>query len=385
MSNDIVDDTGNEFNDDLLNDLKELDEATDDMKESVTTAKTLNKTIKSVDSVETIDAATLALETAIISQKSAESSHQAIDAAIQLSHDQKQQTRELSDSNIAWRHSVGKANKRIEASKNTFIIMLGVSIAFSLISVAIVGYLYYSFNKSNQQTTGEVLDIISTELSLSNKKQEAKIDQLYSAIEAIQLTTKTVQIEQPPVLNLAHETANKKRIEKHKTTEKPTQIEKTIARFDDSEIKQQLLEFSKQQKQQMAKIETLLAKINQNQASLSKKQTAPKMINPIEVTAMGLTESQLKKLNSISWAVSKQSKMLQAIQNKVNAQNKPKKTYIYKKTPNSTKKLETLLKDLKGQINQIQHQQRTTQNQVQSLKTKKQPLIPREYRYQSRD
>jgi len=379
MSNDIV----NDLDDELLNDLKELDEATDDMQETIKTSKTIKKTVESIDSAEVIDASTLALETARIAQASAESSHHAIDAAIHLSHEQKQQVLELSDSNIAWRHSVGKANKTIEASRNTVAIMLGVSIVFSAISIGVASYLYFSTQKNNKQMEGEVLDIISTELSLSSKKQEIRLDQLTAMIESINArknieTVKTTNGIQPIVLNELNEQVKAN----HQA------INTTAVAFDDSQIKQQLVNFSKQQKQQMAKIEMLLAKINQNQTSLTKSQTATKMINPIKVTAMGLTESQLKKLNKISSAVYNQSKILQAIQRKVNAQNtKTKRTYIYKKTPNNDKKLEILLTDLKGQITQIQNQQTASQAQLQSLETKikKQNAIPKEYRYRSRD
>lgn len=373
--------TNDDFGDELLNDLKALDEATDDMEESVKTTKESKQKLAKTSSPKTIDSVSIALQSAEISQSSAENSQRAIEAAIKLSHEQKQQTLELSDLTLGWRNTVNKANKTIERQKKAVSIMLIISFVLSSVAVGAVGYLYSSLNKKNELMKGDVLDIISTELSLSGKKYQTKQDQLASLIESINIAQTT---SRPPLVK--KEIAQQKTIQDTAPTTKV--IETKVVKFDDSKINKQLLEFNQQQQKQMYKIEALLGKINQNQNNLTHNQTAPQMVSPIKVTAMGLTESQLKKLNSISWAIDKQSKILQAIQKKVSAQNnKPKKIDIDQKTPNNTKKLETLLKDLKEQINQIQNQQRATQDQVQSLKTKtKKPAsIPREYRYKSRD
>jgi hypothetical protein len=370
--------TNDDFGDELLNDLKALDEATDDMEESVKIAKESEQKLANTDAPKTIDSVTIALQSAEISQSSAENSQRAVEAAIKLSHEQKQQAMELSDLTLGWRNTVNKAHKAIESQKKAVSIMLVVSLVLSSVAVGAVGFLYSSLNKKNELLKGDVLDIISTELSLSSKKYQTKQDQLGSLIESINIP------QMAPVVK-------KETIQQNTTPDKAPVtkvIETKVVKFDDSKINQQLVEFNQQQQKQIVKIEALLAKINQNQKNLTQSQTSPQMVSPIKVTAMGLTESQLKKLNSISWAIDKQSKILQAIQKKVSAQNnKPKKIDIDQKTPNNTKKLETLLKDLKEQINQIQNQQRATQDQVQSLKTKtKKPAgIPREYRYKSRD
>jgi len=382
-----------DFSDELLNNLQELDDITDDMQEIVGSVKESKKSIQHTSSPATIDSATVSLEAAKISQASAENSQQAIEAAIKLSHEQKKQTIELSDSTIAWRNSVSKANKIITNSKSAMAIMLTVSIVISLIAMGVVGYLYYSLNKKSELMKGEVLDIIATELSLSGKKSEMKLDQLASLFETLNARPSTIiksekQVHQPEAPQALEKNAD-------------TSSKKPVITINNTEIKEQLHAFNQKtnelQAQQTQLIKNLQADIKHNQTMLTALTDLVKLTQsqisaqtnaqvksntdkPIKIANAGLTDSQFKKINNISWAIHKQGKVLKEIKLKLNKQTNK----TYNKEEHLIKKL---LIDLKQQINQLQQQQTATQSQVQALEnaTKKLSSKPRPYRYQSRD
>ena len=166
----------------LLDELSSLDKASEQVVDGEKDFAEAKAQINSLDEPVSIDAASLSLQAAVASQQAAENSHQATEVALGLAADQKAKIHELADSNLAWRHNVNSAIKQIEASKNILLTMMIVGIVFSVISVATMGYLYYSINKENAMMKGDVLDIIVTENSLSNKKYELRLDQLYSLI-----------------------------------------------------------------------------------------------------------------------------------------------------------------------------------------------------------
>jgi len=431
-------DSDENYNDNLLNDLNDLDGAIDEMQENIVSNNEAKSKSNGTNYSVAIDSATISLEAAQIAQASAEYSQTAIDTAIKLSHEQQESIQELADSNGAWRNSISQANISINNSKSTMGVMLTVSIIISLIAAGAIGYLYYTLDKSNKMMKGDVLDIISTELSLSGKKQQVKLDKLASFFEHnsanSQVNASTNKVSSSSVLANTSKAIKDNQISKkiileqnkqqkiqlqkiesllakidanlasNKTTAIQPAIKKelnsvkdTVITVDDSKIKKQIEVFNKLQQQQMQKIEELLTKINSNQKNLHSKQTSPQAIAPIKVTAMGLTESQLKKLNEISFAIQKQSKVLTTIQRKVSVKyKKPKRVYkksakkvvqkrkLKKPQPN---KIEKLLGELKIQIKQLQKQQTVTQNQVKSLQTTTKGLNskPRLYRYQSRD
>ena len=348
-----------DFSDGLLNDLQELDDITDDMQEIVGSVKESKKSIQHTSSPATIDSATVSLEAAKISQASAENSQQAIEAAIKLSHEQKKQTIELSDSTIAWRNSVSKANKAIASSKSTMAIMLTASIIVSLIAMGVVGYLYYSLNKKNELMKGEVLDIIATELSLSGKKNQLKLDQLASLFESLNARALAQNIPAPVIAEKP--VSQPQKVQALDTPIKLTTENPTIT-IDNSEIKKQLHTYNQQtnkyQKQQTNIIKALQADIQQNQTMLSalttlvqstkeqiKTSVKSNIKTPVEVIKPGLTDAQLKKIKNISWAVHKQGKVLKEIQR-----------MIANKSDNSTQLngINKLLNGLKKQTHHLQ-------------------------------
>lgn len=365
-------------NDQLLDDLQKLDEATDNMLESLETDKNSNQKSSTDNSAQQINAATIALEAAKISHAATENNQTATSAIIKLSHQQKQQTIEASQANVAWRNTVSKANKNIVSNKGTIAIMLGISIVFSLVAMAIVGYMYVSVTKKNELAKGEILEIISTELSLSAKKYELKIDQLSSLVEYLVTKENNTSL------------AITKQLRKNSSNHTPA--EKTVVTVGNSKIKQEISRFNEQQNQKMHKIEDLLANINQQQIQFSKAQeaTIKKLAStPVKVVEKGLTEAQLKKLNNLSWVISKQSKILKDLKNKFDKQliqqNLISKNIKHNNQKNNLSEVAKLLKSLKQQLNRLEKEQITTQSRVRSLQQKVTKMDPktRPYRYQS--
>lgn len=386
--------------DDLLDELSQLEDASADMQKEVKTASDNNKKLEASGDADSLDSAALSLEAAKTAQLAAEQSQNAADAAIKLSHEQKAQVMELSDSNIAWRQSLRTASNDLKSAKNAVTIMMTVSIIFSVISVGIMGWLLSSLNKKHEALKGDIFDIINTENTLFNKNLTLKIDQLSSLIEALaadiqQLSRSTSgqnmpaseekpltpleaepkpQIEQPEASNTPEE------------TQTPT-LKTQMVRPDLTELKDEMKHLSEARKEQLNRIQKLLDEIVETQEKIqattlhqaSQKQAMP----TTTVVSSGLTEAQVKKLNGIAWAVSTQRKLLKEIQKTLNAQKSVKAAP--NNTPKALGKIDASLKHLSTQVRELKSQQDHIQKKVQGLENVTQELAarPQPYSYRS--
>lgn len=376
----------------LLDELSSLDKATEQVVDGEKDFAEAKAQINSLDEPVSIDAASLSLQAAVASQQAAEKSHQATEVSLGLAADQKAKIHELADSNLAWRHNVNSAIKQIEASKNILLTMMIVGIVFSVISVATMGYLYYSINKENAMMKGDVLDIIVTENSLSNKKYELRLDQLYSLIENLPLKINNSSLGNQlpiPVENQDTTFINPvavREVVSETVTEKVSSPQVVVV--DDANVQKQVAKFVLMQKEQNAQIEQLItqleSKINKKIVSSNAKAGT--------VVHKGLTDAQQKRLNGISWLVRQQGITLKEIQVKLNKQLDAKTTKassvaVKKVAPSDMDKVMKSLNDLKLQLEVLQEQQLKTQKQVENLKVETSRLsdTPRPYRYQTRN
>jgi len=426
----------NETADELLEELQELEASTESMEQSVEEAAKKQEELSSQSSPDAIDAAALSLEAAKTSQQAASQIQNAAEAVIKLSYEQKKQVMELSDSNLSWRQTLRSANKELESSKNTLTIMLVVGIVVSLISTGIMGFLFYSMNKKSELLKGDVLDIISTEITLFNKQMTLKIDQMGALIEGmaadiqrLPVTTASMPMAQNNATEMmarpqpapqpmmpkdkvepinpevspqhngpdhAMDQPAKSKPEVREVVHKEIIENKVVV--DDEAIKAQVQKFAASQQQQLEKIERLIAQLmdKQSQMPVPTNSAMPKaapqpqtkvskvVTAPVEVTSMGLTESQVKKLNNISWAVHKQGKMLKEIQ----ALLKAKKPVAKKSTkPDPLKGIQTSLNDLHKQMKALKDHQMHIQKEVEALKaeTKKLAAKPDPYSYRAKE
>lgn len=376
----------------LLDELSSLDKATEQVVDGEKDFAEAKAQINSLDEPVSIDAASLSLQAAVASQQAAENSHQATEVVLGLAADQKAKIHELADSNLAWRHNVNSAIKQIESSKNILLTMMIVGIVFSVISVATMGYLYYSINKENAMMKGDVLDIIVTENSLSNKKYELRLDQLYSLIENLPLKINNSSLGNQlpiPVENQDTTFINPvavREVVSETVTEKVSSPQVVVV--DDANVQKQIAKFVLMQKEQNAQIEQL---ITQLESKIDKKIVSSNA-KAGTVVHKGLTDAQQKMLNGISWLVRQQGITLKEIQAKLNKQFDAKTTKassvaVKKVATSDMDKVMKSLNDLKLQLEVLKEQQLKTQKQVENLKVETSRLsdTPRPYRYQSRN
>ncbi|MDG4811890.1 hypothetical protein P8629_02620 [Hydrogenovibrio sp. 3SP14C1] len=393
--------------DDLLDELSQLEDASADMQKEVKTASDNNKKLEESGNADSLDSAALSLEAAKTAQLAAEQSQNAADAAIKLSHEQKAQVMELSDSNIAWRQSLRTASNDLKSARNAVTTMMTVSIVFSVISVGIMGWLLNSLNKKNETLKGDVFDIINTENTLFNKNLNLKIDQLSSLIEALaadiqRLSRSTPAQDRMPARGEKRpslpepEAKPKNQPEKSaeptansKENQASAMDAKTI-RPDFTELKNEMHQLSGSREKQLKHIQGLLDQILNAQEKIqatalhqaSKKQAMP----TTTVVSSGLTDEQVKKLNGIAWAVSTQRKLLKEIQKTLSAQ-KPAKATAPDKTPKALNKIDASLKHLSTQVRELKTQQDHIQKKVQGLENVTQELAkrPQPYSYRSEE
>ncbi len=392
--------------DDLLDELEQLENASADMQEEVEKASEKNKALEASGNADHLDAAALSLEAARTAQLAAEQSQSAAEAAIKISHEQKAQVIELSDSNVAWRQSLRAASNDLKTAKNAITIMMSVSVTVSVISVGVMGWLYYSLNKKHENLKNDVLDIITTENTLFNKNLNLKVDQLSSLIEALAADIQRLNIprSEGTSADLPKQTETsvdaKKEAAPAESPEAssakpeaelavsepkadPTAMAPAISGDMVKDVQKDLKQYASERAEQYASIQTLLQKIQDVQAKIQAStlhKTSPSTVAPVKVTAMGLTESQVKKLNGISWSVSEQRKLLKKIQATLESQMKANSSKSKSNLSNNTgalKNIDSSLKQLSKQVTELKSQQDHIQKKVQDLETVTQELASR--------
>lgn len=172
-----------EIVDDLLHEVEQLEASTQDLESSVQKVNQQVDQAKKADQNASAEANLLALEAAKTAQEASIQSQKAAQISIKQAEQLKAQALELNESNFNWRQAVRNAAKDFQSAKSSFAIMLTISIVISLSAAGAVGYLFYAMQKEEAKFKGEVLDIITTENTLLNKKITLKMDELASVIE----------------------------------------------------------------------------------------------------------------------------------------------------------------------------------------------------------
>lgn len=369
-----------QLTDELLDELSDLEQASQDLTQP--TARSTGP-----NTAQSIDAASMALEAAKASQEAAEESHKAIEAAIKMSHEQKAQAVELSESNLSWRQTLRTANNQLHDTKNTTAMLMAFTIFISLVATGIMGWFAYSMQQKFDLFKGEVLDLVRTENLMFNKQITLKVDQLSSLLELLasdiqylmRNTQNPTQAAIPPstteptqsLINLSHE-ADRQAVQSEPQTPQASNAETTTEHTNHvghanayaySELTESKLMTMEHKIEQLA---SLLQKISQTQeqlhaSTLHALQTQSKTATP-SATAAALTPEQEKKLNGISWLVRQQHKAIETIQAqlKANQQNNSNK--------HAFTQLHSTLANISQQITALKSQQREIELQVIHLK-----------------
>ena len=364
--------------DDLLQEVEQLEESTQQLNDNVQKVATQNSQLKGGEKAPT-EADLIALETAKTAQEASLQSHLAAKSAIKMAEQLKSQSLELEEFNYNWRQSIRTTTKEMQSAKTTFIALMTGSVVVNIIALSTIGYFFYETNKQNSQFKGETLDIIQIESNLLNKKITLKVDELSSLIEAMSgdIIRMKSALNAPVKIHSAvnenptetpsetvmdeHVTNTKVDIETHDTNpdthhddiatttianETGDKIE-TPAMTPPSKTEQSAIDYSE--------LKGLVEKILEEQHKLQAMTLAGS-------TASTLDASQVKKLNDISWLVRKQEKALKAIQ-----ANLTNGASVGPADISASKVINTTLNELKVQLRLLTEQQLTIQNQVKNL------------------
>ncbi|WP_321324216.1 hypothetical protein [Thiomicrorhabdus sp.] len=383
--------------DDLLEEVEQLEQSTQELESASEQSANQKQQIDKANNKASADANLLALETSKTAQEAAKQSHLAAKTAIKQAEILKEQTLELSESNFNWRQAVRNANKEIESIKGNFTIMLITSITFSLIALGAIGYLMYAIQKQEAQFKGDVLDMVSTENTLLDKKVTLKMDELASVIEI--LTQKVSQStathgktavsihkienseDHSDVIDTKNESEKTVPTDKEKSNATALQThDKTDDKTNDKTHTKELTALAKanlpteehtnlvtlsqeEYKELKALIEKLLAAQNALQTQTH------------HTTSSGLNKDDAKKLNDISWIVRQQTKTLKEIEAKIGLKDN--------KISHSNN--DTILNELKNlQLQQSALQKQIVEMQSSVKKLANQPKEPQPYSYKAK-
>ncbi len=393
--------------DDLLQEVEQLEQSTQQMNDNAQNVEKQKAQLKGAQSTP-IDAELIALETAKTAQEASLQSHLAAKAALKMADQLKSQGLELEEFNYNWRQSIRNNSKELQSAKSSFTMMMASSMVINIIALGVIGYFFYETNKQNAQFKGETLDIIQTESNLLNKKITLKVDELASLIEALSgdITRMKNSFSTPVKIHSAvddnaNETPPETLMDEHASAPKveqkaeahietqdtkpetnhsvmhpaaataiesasgahhddiatsvhnqPTADEtkhkiQTPAMMNHSTTEQSVIDYSE--------IKALIEKILAEQHKLQATTLAGS-------TTASLDDTQVKKLNDITWLVRKQEKVLKAIQT-----NLKNETSASPADSSTSKAINNTLNELKKQLDLLTEQQLTIQNQVKNL------------------
>ena len=421
----------NQITDDLLEELEELENSASQLDKQVSDTQDKKKALEKLDSPSAIDATSLALEAAKTAQEAALQSQKAAEASLSHASRQKEQIMELSDANFSWRQAVKSSNKELKSAKNSFAIILGISLVTSVTAMSVMGWLLYSIQKKEANFKGEVLDILQTENALLTKQITIKVDELSALIElmtadiqkinklgmSIQANTagtgpvervrtfdeaeKTQEstIKNDVILDLANEAKPIEHVkhpevketekvhkeakisgELHHETVQPTNSHKVSA----TDAHKDATPESIISVDQYSQLKLLIQNTLDEQHKLQAQTMAPATSHPTAV----LSAQQEKQLKDISWLVRKQTKTLEEIKKTIGqaptGSNTIKENVANRQTQQTYKAIQGSLIELKDQLEKLRAQQTQLQTQVNGIQKETKILsdAAKPYRYQ---
>lgn len=402
--------------DDLLDELEQLEASSEALDEQVNQNQKKQEAFQKLDSASTIDAISLALETAKTAQEAANQSQKAAETALEHAQRQKEQIMELSDANFGWRQNVKSANKELQSSKKSVSVMLSLTVVLSLVAMSVMGWLLYSVQQKELHIKSEILDVLQTENTLHQKQITVKIDELASFMEMLAADIKnrpvtmhsTIDTETTPadtaamsdaeaketdetaLVNLASEADTKDKQGEEQNASSPEQSGSDKSSNSEPAEQTMVTDTASQldavSQAQYAELKALLEQLLHEQKNLQTQ------AQPSQATIMDHKETaELKKqLTDIGWLVRKQSSTLEKIKQQLSqasgTSSKESATQLEKSLKQAEQNYEAIqktLNELKAQLGTLKTQQSALQEQVNNLQeeTEKLSAKPKPYSY----
>lgn len=331
-----------EIVDDLLQEVEQLEEVTQELDSTLASSKKQNEQLQEAQHKASSEVHLLALETAKTAQEASSQSNQAAQASIKQAETLKAQILELNESNFNWRQSVRNASKDFKSAKSSFSIMVTTTLVFCMITLGVMGYLFYAMQKEEAKFKGEVLDIIATENALLNKKITLKVDELASVIENLNYEVSKLNSQQMTSQKSAHTVDSSSQAKPteiamidpipeikemtkdapKETTpqtepEKSTSTSKTETVVFDSKALSEPLNWIKENTVTHQELDELKQLVDELLLHNKKLSAQVQEQSSIPAVTASLSDNQVKKLNDISWLVRKNGKAIKALENKL--------------------------------------------------------------------
>lgn len=362
---------------DLLDEVEQLDNATQDLEAQADAKKLQNEQFETAKIKAGSEAHLIALETTKVAQEAAQESQKAANQSIKQAEQLKAGLMEISESNYNWRNNLRTSVDAFKKSQST-IAKLAIFTAFiSVSTVAAVIYFLDESKKHVELAKGEMLDILRTENALLQKGITLKLDELSYVIETVQQQ----QMEQQEAARkLAMTTSKMNEAEKEMSskdvmpsaemsdaTTEAMPAADTKAMNDSSlpkehssqpaqdtndmpDVKQQSTDkpnaMQAENHSDMNTIHQEIAALKTQISELLSQTKSGKHTSPAQ-----LTKAANKKLNDISYLVRKQSKSITALESQM------------KKSPSSHKAYQSVESELKA----IKQQQLTMSSELKKI------------------
>lgn len=169
--------------DDLINDLEDLENSTEELNEQVDQVVKNNATLDKYTGETAMETAVLMLEASKVAQESAISSQETASVNLKLAGQQQQQIDSMHDAGISWRQTIRDANLEIKSSRGFFVGMLTSAIILTLIAAGLMSWLVLMSKNNQAESQSQLMDMIQTESSLNQRQVNMKIDELASVVE----------------------------------------------------------------------------------------------------------------------------------------------------------------------------------------------------------
>lgn len=116
-------------------------------------------------------------------QTAAEINQEAAKVSAELIEDLKVKLAEAHDENSHWRNHIRQSQKQFKTTKNMALGVSVFSIAFSLATAGVAGFLLSQQQSSNDQFRTDFYDMVRTDNSIFQKKLDSRIDEISALIE----------------------------------------------------------------------------------------------------------------------------------------------------------------------------------------------------------
>ncbi len=161
--------------DDLLQELAELE-----------TGELPSHARRPSNNVASLPPQDILLEATEQAQQAADLAQVAADRTLSLGKEQKESIIEITEALGTWRQASRATLKELQASRRKMSIMVGMTAFLSVATLGGGGWILWQIQKAAESAKADILDLLQTQMIVSNQKTALKLDELAAVVEAFQ-------------------------------------------------------------------------------------------------------------------------------------------------------------------------------------------------------